>query len=131
MNYSVHVLGDRYAREVISILKRFIEENTSTLLPDSLDIPYYMVIQHNSSGLPGFVLTEDDRVIGFGYCTPYHEAASLKHTAEVHAYVHDEYLRKGLGSVLMEAMVESLRSIGITALIAGCLPQMRAGSRSS
>ena len=125
MNYSVHELGNCYAREVIDILNQHNEENECTLLPGALPLLYYSVIQQGSVGLPGFALTEDGRAIGFAYCTPFHEASALN-TMEAHCYVHSGYRRNCLGSVLMDAMVGNLRRIGVTGLMAR-LPSTNVG----
>lgn len=56
---------------------------------------------------PSFVFEKDDRVVGWIYFSPYRSGrGALKHTAEISYYVHKNYRSMGIGSALLQFVIE-------------------------
>jgi phosphinothricin acetyltransferase len=67
------------------------------------------------------VLTVSDergRVLGFGLLHAFHPADSFRRTAEVGYFLHPEATGQGIGTALLNALMEAARGKGIRTLLA-------------
>jgi L-amino acid N-acyltransferase len=58
------------------------------------------------------------RVVGWGSLSAYHPRSAYRRTVENSVYVHHEYHRRGLGSLLLEELIARARGLGHRAIIA-------------
>ena len=65
------------------------------------------------------VWEEDERVLGFCYASNWKARSAYRHSVESTVYVHPDYLRRGIGLRLYEALLAELRLRGIHAVIGG------------
>ena len=70
-------------------------------------------------GLSWLVWEEDERVLGFCYASNWKARSAYRHSVESTVYVHPDYLRRGIGLRLYEALLTELRLRGIHAVIGG------------
>ena len=70
-------------------------------------------------GLSWLVWEEDERVLGFCYASTWKARSAYRHSVESTVYVHPDYLRRGIGLRLYEALLAELRLRGIHAVIGG------------
>lgn len=70
-------------------------------------------------GLSWLVWEEDERVLGFCYASNWKGRSAYRHSVESTVYVHPDYLRRGIGLRLYEALLAELRLRGIHAVIGG------------
>lgn len=70
-------------------------------------------------GPPWLVWEEDERVLGFCYASTWKARSAYRHSVESTVYVHPDYLRRGIGLRLYEALLAELRLRGIHAVIGG------------
>ena len=70
-------------------------------------------------GLSWLVWEEDERVLGFCYASNWKARSAYRHSVESTVYVHPDYLRRGIGLRLYEALLAELRLRGIHAVIGG------------
>jgi phosphinothricin acetyltransferase len=61
---------------------------------------------------PVTVAIVDDRVIGWGSLSPFHARCAYRNTVENSVYVHHEFHRRGIGSILLRDLVERARVLG-------------------
>jgi phosphinothricin acetyltransferase len=67
-----------------------------------------------------WLVTEDNGMItGYAYATPFRSRAAYSQTRETSAYIHPDYHRRGLGRVLMVAVIDELVSRGVHRVVAG------------
>lgn len=75
---------------------------------------------------PVFVATDSQgRVIGWASLSPFHARSAYRHTVENSIYLQPEFQRQGIGSALLEKLIEKARSLGhrqIVALISSDQP---------
>jgi L-amino acid N-acyltransferase YncA len=69
-------------------------------------------------GLPFLVAEVGGKVAGFAYASPWRPRPAYRHTVEDTVYVAPSELRKGLGRLLIDALIENCRKAGIEQLIA-------------
>lgn len=64
-------------------------------------------LKHQPDHYPIFVAVENEKVIGWICYSPYRAGRrALQSAAEVSYYIHDEHLRKGIGSQLLEFAIK-------------------------
>jgi phosphinothricin acetyltransferase len=72
-----------------------------------------------SGGLPWLVATDDDRVIGYAYATPWRPRTAYRFAVESTIYLAPDLLGNGIGTMLYGALLDRLREGGIHAIIGG------------
>jgi phosphinothricin acetyltransferase len=68
---------------------------------------------------PVTVATIDGRVVGWGSLSPYHLRSAYRFTVENSVYVHHEMQRRGIGSLLLQDLLDRARAAGHRVIIAG------------
>ena len=68
---------------------------------------------------PVIVAEVDGRVAAWGSLSTYHARSAYRHTVENSVYVHHQYHRRGLGSLLLAELIVRARKLGHHAIIAG------------
>lgn len=89
-----------YAHHVLTGLASFEETPPSV---DDLRARRESVLGH---GLPYMVAEIDGVVAGYCYATPYRPRAAYRHTIEDSIYIHDAFRGRGLGRILLQALIE-------------------------
>jgi phosphinothricin acetyltransferase len=68
--------------------------------------------------LPYVVAVIDEEIAGFAYAHPYNDRPGYRMTAETTIYLHRLYRRKGVGSALLDAVIEASARAGMRELVA-------------
>jgi L-amino acid N-acyltransferase YncA len=67
---------------------------------------------------PYIVAESDGKAIGYAYAGPYRERLAYRYTAENSIYLDKDYAGKGTGQLLLTALLEQCRKLGIQQMIA-------------
>src|SRR5688572_23959658 len=67
---------------------------------------------------PVIVAEVGGRVVGWGSLSKYHQRAAYARTVENSVYVHHDYQRRGIGSVLLAELIKMARERGHRTIIA-------------
>lgn len=89
-----------YAHHVLTGVASFEET------PPSVADLHTRLASVRSHGLPYMVAEIDGEVAGYCYATPYRPRAAYRNTIEDSIYVSDAYRGRGLGRILLEALIE-------------------------
>ena len=81
-------------------------------------------------GLPYMVAEIDGKVAGYCYATPYRPRAAYRHTIEDSIYIDDAFRGRGLGRVLLQALIERCEAGPWRQMIAVIADGGRGGSLS-
>jgi len=73
----------------------------------------------HGAGHPVTVAEIGGKVVGWGSLSPYHARSAYRNTVENSVYVHHEFHRRGIGSMILKDLIERSRAIGHRAIIAG------------
>jgi L-amino acid N-acyltransferase YncA len=79
-------------------------------------------------GLPWLVAEEGGHVLGYAYCQWFKPRPAYRFSAEDSIYLHPEAAGKGLGKLLLGALVEQAEAAGVRKLIAVIGDSANAGS---
>lgn len=68
--------------------------------------------------LPYLVATENNTVVGYAYAGPYRPRHAYRFAVEDSIYVHPAYTGRGIGALLLPALIEACAARGMRQLIA-------------
>lgn len=111
------------APAILSIYNREVLETSTTfdLVPRTLD-EQETYITSRSGALAVLVVEDPDAdppmIAGFGSLSFYRDRPGYRTSVENSVYVHQNYLRRGIGSLLLEGLIEEAREHGFHAVFA-------------
>lgn len=108
----VPAMLDIYAVYVLTALCTFEE------VPPSLAEMHRRLDRLRRAGLPWLVALQGGEVIGYAYAGPYRTRSAYNGTVESSVYVSNRHHGKGLGKLLMNALVEQCRAQGYSQMVA-------------
>jgi phosphinothricin acetyltransferase len=74
---------------------------------------------HHGDNHPVLVAETHGNVLGWGALSPYHARSAYRHTVENSVYVHHQQHRHGIGSLLLQDLIQRARGLGHRVIIAG------------
>lgn len=107
-------------KQVCEIYAHYVKNTTASLEEkapnhDEMVELYSFILGKN---LPFVVAKYDNKVIGFCYAQPYRKRSAYRYTVEESTYVHKDYLRNGVGTDLLETVMQKCKEIGFKQIIA-------------
>jgi phosphinothricin acetyltransferase len=101
-----------YAHHVLHGLASF------ELLPPDLDEMARRRDDVLARGLPHLVAEADGQLAGYAYAAPYRERPAYRFALEDSVYIHPDYVGRGIGRALLDALIETCTGAGCRQLIA-------------
>lgn len=86
--------------------------------PDSLDARRRW-FHHHGEVHPVIVAVMGNEVIGWGSLSAFHARSAYRHTVENSIYVHAQWQRRGIGTLLLRELIQRAAQSGHRAIIAG------------
>ncbi len=74
--------------------------------------------QRHGPNHPVTVAEMDGQIVGWGSLSPYHARSAYRFTAENSVYIHHDYHRKGIGSIILADLIDRAKSLGYHTIIA-------------
>ncbi|SNB52408.1 phosphinothricin acetyltransferase [Arboricoccus pini] len=112
---------DEHLAEITAIYRHGVSTGTSTYedpLPDEGEMAQRLEAVR-TAGLPAFVaLGEEGRVLGFAWARPFRERAGYRLSVENSIYVAANARRQGVGSLLLEKLIQACRALGCRRMVA-------------
>ena len=115
------------AQAIADIYSYFVMHTTvsfETEAPDAEEMEHR--IRSISASCPYLVAEEDGKVVGYCYVHPWKERAAYSHTYETTIYLSPTVCHKGIGTQLMQRLIEECRTRGFHSLIACITAENRA-----
>ncbi len=107
------------AGAIVDIYNYFITDTTVTFEVQPLTVEKMAErIREISARFPYFVYEEDGRVLGYCYAHLWKERAAYSKTLETTVYLHKDATHRGIGSLMVNHLVDLCREQGYHALIA-------------
>lgn len=106
--------------EILNIYTKEVLEGTASfeIQPPGLDEMTSRMHTVRGAKLPYLVATLDGNVAGYAYAVPYRPRPAYRYTVEDSVYVARWAQRQGIGSRLLEALVEACERVGTRQMIA-------------
>lgn len=107
------------SKPIVDIYNEYVINSTATFETEAVsEGEMRSRIDEISSHYPYLVCELDGVVAGYCYAHAWKERAAYKYTLETTVYVAPDYQKRGIGKLLMAALVEECRKGGYHALIA-------------
>jgi len=109
------------AEQIAAIYNHFILTSTITFEEETVTAAEMArrVTEVQSGSLPWLVATRGAQVTGFAYAHKWKVRAAYRHSTEITVYVRDGLGKSGIGSRLYARLIDTLRSLGMHAVIGG------------
>ena len=85
--------------------------------PETLESRHDWFARHGARH-PVIVAEIDGQVVGWGSLSPFHARSAFRNTVENSVYVHSDFHARGIGSLLLQHLIEQARPLGHHAIIA-------------
>ena len=114
-------LGEADREAVIDLFNDYIE-NSFAAYPEE-KVPYGLFDQFLAltAGYPAFTVRDEeqgDRIMGFAFLRPYHPFREFQRAAEITYFIEPGYTGKGIGSRILERIVDEAKRKGIDTILA-------------
>lgn len=67
--------------------------------------------------LPHLAATQGDKVVGYAYVVPFRKRPAYRYAVKHSIYIHPEYLGRGIGGMLMQALIDACAAAGFRQMI--------------
>lgn len=110
------ILSD--AKRIHEIYNKYVEDSWATFQEQPLTLEEIEAqIQRIIKNFPWIVYQENDQIVGYTFADKWREKTAYRYTVETSIYLDPEYLGKGIGSTLKEAMITELKERGFHCVI--------------
>ncbi len=108
------------AEALMAIYNPVVQTSTATfdLVPRTLEQQLDWLADRSGARVVLVAEAEDRSVAGYAAISPYRERAAYATTVEDSVYVHPDHQGRGVGRMLLEAMVDTARAHGFHAMMA-------------
>jgi L-amino acid N-acyltransferase YncA len=121
MEISIRPAEQKDLAAIVEIYNQAIETKISTAetILVTADEKQQWFDEHTDAKFPLIVAAYGNEITGWISLSPYRKGRqALQATAEISYYLHRNYFKKGIGSLLMQAMINKAISLGYKNLIA-------------
>src|SRR5437868_7869859 len=107
--------------QILEIYNEIIANTTAVYWyePHTLEMRTQWFNEKKEKGFPVFVAEENGEVLGMSTIGPFRTPAAYQHTVENTVHVAARARGKGIGKLLMPAIIDAARSMNLHAIIAG------------
>jgi phosphinothricin acetyltransferase len=67
--------------------------------------------------LPHLVAMQDDKVVGYAYVVPFRKRPAYRYTVKHSIYIHHDHVGRGIGGMLMQALIDACAAAGFRQMI--------------
>jgi len=120
--------------EIAAIYNHYVLHSTVTFDTEpKTDEDRAVWLEAHSESHPVLVAVGEGRVLGWGSLSPWHERPAYERSVEVSTYIAPDAIGQGIGSALMESLIDRATQLGhhalISQIVAGNAPSLALGER--
>jgi L-amino acid N-acyltransferase YncA len=119
MEYNFCPISPEDQREVIDIFNYYIENSFSAYPEKRVPYEFFDFCLQSTAGYPtSIVKNKSKTIMGFGMLRHYSPMPTMAGTAEITYFIRPEYTGKGIGSEMLEYLLEEAREKGLHCILA-------------
>ena len=119
MDYNIRKVQYTDAKDIIAIFNYYIEHSFAAYPEKRLDEKMFFMFREVVKEYPFYVIeAKNSQVIGFGFLHRYNPFETFNRVAEVSYFIHPDHTGKGLGTVLLNKLIEDAKKMHIETLLA-------------
>ncbi|MHB8862412.1 MAG: GNAT family N-acetyltransferase [Pirellulaceae bacterium] len=119
MKFSFEPMAECHGHAVTDIYNHYISNSMAAYPEEPVSHEFFNRFLQTTQGCPALVVAVDTwQVIGFGFLRPFHHASSIRRTAEVTYFILPEFTKQGIGTALLNRLVDQAVPMGIDNLVA-------------
>jgi len=119
MDYRLTPVAIEDGKAIIDIYNHYVK-NSFAAYPEN-EVPYelFRLFLEMAQGYP-FLVAKDrsGKVIGFGFLHPHNHMPVFSRTAEITYFIAPDYINQGIGSRILDCLLEWAKEKGITSILA-------------
>jgi len=106
-------------RQVIDIFNHYVENSFAAYPESKVPYEFFQSLLNLTRGYP-FLVAKDlsGRVAGFGCLRPYSPLPTFSQAAEIANFISPEHVRKGIGQMMLDGLLQEARKMGIATILA-------------
>lgn len=107
---------------ITDVFNYFIENSFAAFNEEKVD-DHFLDIFFKENALPKYVVEDDKKIVGFGLLRKFHRAPAFDKAAELTYFILPEFAGKGIGSQLLNLLINDAKANKINNLLA-CISGM-------
>jgi len=118
--FTIRDVGQQDAAAIAAIYSHHVLHGTASyeIDPPSVEDTLAKIRRITNSGWPFLVAEIGEAVAGYAYATQFRDRAAYQFTAEDSIYVHPEWMGRGIGSALLDTLMQRSSAQGFRTIIA-------------
>ncbi|MBN1212815.1 MAG: N-acetyltransferase [candidate division Zixibacteria bacterium] len=119
MEYRFRPVKEEDHRALTDIFNYYIENSFAAYRENKIDTTFVEILRRVAGDHPIYTVeSEEGEVTGFGMIHPYHPAETFTRVAELSYFLAPAHTGRGLGTILLNRLIEDARERGIDTLVA-------------
>jgi L-amino acid N-acyltransferase YncA/mannose-6-phosphate isomerase-like protein (cupin superfamily) len=119
VTYTLEPMAESHGREIIDIFNHYVRQSFAAYPDQPVPYEFFGRFQQMTQGYPAYVAkVASGQVAGFGFLRPFHLASTLRRTAEATYFLSPQFTKQGIGTALLNRLVEEALPRGIDSIVA-------------
>lgn len=119
MKFVIEPIAEEHRSGVIDIFNYYIANSFAAYPEEKVPDSFYDQILVMCQGYPSVVAKDaSGSIVGFGMFRAFHFASTFQRTGEISCFLHPDVMRQGLGTEILEHIVQEARKMEIDSIVA-------------
>ena len=118
MEYTIRDVTDADAQQVVDIFNYYVQNSFAAYPDREVGLEFFHKLRGMAEGYPFLVLEVGHGLVGFALMRSYHSSETFKGTGVLTYFIMPQYTGEGLGSELLNVLVQAARARGVEHLLA-------------
>jgi L-amino acid N-acyltransferase YncA len=119
MQFYLESISQDDRESVIDIFNHYVEYGFAAYPERTVPYEFFDALLQMAHGYPAVVAKDEHgKTIGFGMLRAHNPVATFSHTAEITYFIEPEYTGRGIGTSILEHLIEEGKKRGVTSILA-------------
>ena len=119
MDIKIKPLTKEYQKEVIDIFNHYVENSFAAYPENKLPYEFFEKFLQMCADYPAIVAQDENgNILGFGMLRAYNPVPTFSQTAETTYFVKPELTGKGIGTIMLDYLVQEGKKNGLISILA-------------